>query len=133
MIEEIAKMEYLEDSYMGVHRKIDDMRAGTWGYNAFASTSQAVVYTVASNKLFYCDTLIINNDGTDAGGNAVIIYDSADTSVPVLKVWLGPTESILVTGLKGMVFSTGVYGAPTVASGMQVTACGLLVDSRDKI
>lgn len=131
MSEEIARVEYQEDGYRGIHRKIDEIRAGRWGYTAFTSNSQAAVYAVPSNKLFFLDSLTINSDGV--GANTVVVYDSTDTSVPVMKLTLGPTETVVVTGFRGLVFSTSAQCLPTNASGMQVTMGGFLVDSREKV
>jgi len=131
MSEEIASVEYQEDGYRGIHRKIDEIRSGKWGYNAFLSNSQVAVYAVPSNKLFYMDSLVVNSDGV--GANTVIMYDSTDTSVPVMKLTLGPTETVVVTGFRGLVFSTSAQCAPGNASGMQVTMGGYLVDSREKV
>lgn len=130
-MDEITRVEYQEDAYRGMHRKIDEIRAGLWGYNAFLSNSQVAVFAVPSNKLFYLDTLTINSDGV--GANTVILYDSTDTSVPVMKVTLGPAESVIVTGLRGLVFSTSAQAAPGAASGMQVTMAGFVVDSRERL
>lgn len=128
---EIARVDYMEDGYRGVHRKIDEIRAGVWGYTAYTSNSQAAVFAVPSNKLFYLDTLIINSDG--AAENTVILYDSTGTTVPVTKITLGPTETVFVTGFRGLVFSTSAQAAPGNASGMQITMGGFLVDNREKL
>jgi len=107
-----------------IDHKLDDIRSQNWGYDAITSSSQAPVFSCPSNKIIHLQTLSINND--EASALTYIVYDSTNTATPVMKVTVGATDTLVLTELKGLVFSTGVYIAPSSAGSSQFMAAGII-------
>ncbi len=111
--------KWLLNGYSGsVDRELDMVRSQLGAYCATTSSTQTVVLSCPSGKTLHLDTLIADCSGAATG--TITLYDSVSTTTPVFTFQVGATESIFVTDLKGITFTTGIYMLQASSYGMSV-------------
>lgn len=98
----------LEGINNAINEELDKLRSATSGGTLqLSTTTQTVLLSAPSGKTLHLDTLIFNNESSATA--ATTIYDSTGTTTPIFKVTAGQNETVVLTGLIGLVFTTGVY------------------------
>ena len=105
-----------------VNESLDEVRSQLGDYASLTSTSQAAVLACPTGKTLHLDTLLINNDSAAVG--TITLYDSTGTTTPIAKISTMPTSSApgtMLTGLKGLIFTTGIYALQGSTFAQQIT------------
>ena len=109
-----------------MREELDLIRSRVWAYYNLVSVGQDLIYLIPTNKTFYLETLIIDNNEVTTPSQYTF-YDSAALTVPVLPTRVGTQDTLIGTDLKGFFFTTGVYVIPSqFAAGARIAVGGVL-------
>ncbi len=98
----------LEGITNSINEELDPIRGSTFGINLqLSTTTQGVVLSAPTGKTLHLDSFIFNNESGATG--ATTIYDSTNEDTPVFKITAGANETVVLAGMVGLTFTTGIY------------------------
>lgn len=109
-----------------MREELDPIRSRVYAYYNLVSIGHDLIYLVPTNKTFYLETLVIDNNEVTTPSQFVF-YDSIAATVPVLQTRVGTQDTLIGTDMEGFFFTTGVYVNPSqFAAGAGISVAGVL-------